>query len=223
MQVKIKIAFTYKSKHFFVLVYNLKQDKINIELFNTHSIIFKLNNLKVKFQKNLTDLSSLALPRSFGRVIFHLVFDSRSLFFAPKVPKPHGNAACYVGQMDLEGYRKAIIQPCLHCFEAITERNQQSVANLRSCPILAALIYSLYTLACILFTKKNKDRASSQIKSSLPAIFSFGKKLFFRSLTNPSNMCELRLNRENISPHSNNSREILAVFVFFKLCFLALM
>ena len=49
MQVKIKITFTYKSKHFFVLVYNFKQDKINIELLNTHLIIFKLNNLKVKF------------------------------------------------------------------------------------------------------------------------------------------------------------------------------
>ena len=49
MQVKIKITFTYKSKHFFVLVYNFKQDKINIELLNTHSIIFKLSNWKVKF------------------------------------------------------------------------------------------------------------------------------------------------------------------------------
>lgn len=125
--------------------------------------------------------------------------------------------------MDLEGSRKAIIQRCLHCFEAITERNQQSVANLRSYPILAARIYTLYTSAGILFTKKNKGRASSHIKSSLHAIFSFGKKTFFPITDESKQVCELRLNRENISRHSNNSLEILAVSYFFKLCFLALM
>ena len=38
-------------------------------------------------------LSSPPTPRSFTSAIFRAVFDSRSLFFAPK---PHGNA-CYTG------------------------------------------------------------------------------------------------------------------------------
>ena len=89
------------------------------------------------------------------------------------------------------------------------ERNQQSLANLRSGPILAALKYSLYTLASTLFTKKNKDRASYQIKSSLPATFSFGKNFF--SITDESRQYVwTRTNQgESVSRHSNNSREIL--------------
>ena len=38
MQLKIKLKFTEKSKHFFVLLYNFEKDKINIELVNSFSI-----------------------------------------------------------------------------------------------------------------------------------------------------------------------------------------